>query len=182
MPAQRARIVKGVSLEKAEVQDPVELGRTLFVYKNRRVDILAWEHSHDRLSLPALLVGRIIQHLFERGTSVRARNPQWRTRVDSSPQIDESILRALSDANTRCRIHEWLRNYLAESDIELLRKILTDGWDFRMIAGLRGKQDSGYERRQVAKRLRKCLEDLADSWPTRPRILVLDEMRNHSVE
>ena len=132
----------------------------------RRVDLLAYEHSHGRLSPSAVTVGRGIETALE--AAQRSAGSAWRERVDGSPDLEAGTLAGL-DAVHRARVAlDRVALVVGARGAMLLRDLLADGLSFEQLAQRHGRPT----RRgiaSVASQVRADLESLARARATTGR-------------
>lgn len=126
----------------------------------RRVDLLAYEHDHGRLSPMALAAGRGIEVAL--GRLHRSGGSAWAERVDVSHQGDAGVMQNIEAARQVERVMDRVSAIVGTIDARLIRRILGDGVGFEQAAALEGKagtRGTGY----VAARFRDALEELAQA-------------------
>ncbi len=88
----RPRYKPKVIIEQVDILDPDGSGGRISVSRNRRVDILAVEHSKHRISRGARDLGRLLQHVYERADRTPGFPRQWQPYVDRTFSSDRSIM------------------------------------------------------------------------------------------
>ena len=102
-------------------------GQRVLAKTNRRVDILEWERSHDRISDDAYREGRVAQAIFERA-GFRGGGSTWRqgSRVDAEIAKELAIIGLISDARIVDDYMDFLRDTLGKQspDAAIVRQVL----------------------------------------------------------
>jgi hypothetical protein len=99
-------------------------GQRVLARVNRRIDILEWERSHDRISDDAYREGRVVQWMFERAGL--SGGSTWRegSRVDAEIAKELAILRHIAAATTIDDYMGFMRDALGEVDAAIVRQVL----------------------------------------------------------
>jgi hypothetical protein len=172
-PAGRGRVPRSRNAFTAvvAVEDPIadcngRRGRLLATV-NRRVDVLEYERSHDRITDRAYTVGRIVQAVFERARGPGA-GSQWREgdRVDAVVAQELAIIRAIQGARLVQVYLKRIREAIGRIDANLLKQILGDHKSYGEVAALRGRANRAGTA-YFADRFRDALEDLGETWERR---------------
>ena len=93
----------------------------------RRVDILAHEAAHGRLTPGALDVGRRLQLALE--AAHRSGGSAWGARVDASRSGDAAAVSAVEATRRADRMIVWSRRAIGD-DVGLVATVLADGSGF----------------------------------------------------
>jgi hypothetical protein len=170
------------------VQDPLPnptgpAGQRVLASVNRRVDILEWERSHDRISDAAYFAGRVAQAVLERANR-GVGSSTWRqgSRVDAELAKELAIIHSLENGRKVEDHLKHLQTTLGTVDAAIVRQILGDNLkygDVRLPG--RSKVVSGYET-YIARRFRDALEFLGEedtaTGPSRSSIRVVEFASN----
>jgi hypothetical protein len=144
------------------VDDPLSRDRRLATV-NRRVDVLEWERSHDRISEAAYREGRILQRAYEVRSRIGPGSVDGMMgRSQTADQKAAAMHGRLADTMDKSGPYlAWVARELGEIDARLLRQVIGDGLGFAEVAALRGR---GNERgvAYFAQRCRDALEALAE--------------------
>ena len=134
---------------------------------NRRVDVLEYERSHDRISDAAYQVGREVQATLERGS--RLGSPSRIAegdRVDAAAAHEDKIVGSVEAAQRVRALERRIDVAIGEMGRRFLRRILVEGFSFASYAEFTGRGgDRGAA--GVASHFRQLLEDLAEAWAAR---------------
>lgn len=161
-----------VSTATVAVDDPKPdpnkaAGQRVLARVNRRVDILEWERSHDRLSDDAYREGRIAQAIFERA-GVAGGGSAWRegSRVDAEIAKELAVLRHIATAKLTDEYVAFLRRALGTIDAKIVRQVLGENRNYADVElprrRLTSREPGGTRRTNyVAQRFRDALETLA---------------------
>ena len=166
MPASRNR-----STVVAAIADPMGDGeQRILASVNRTVDVLEHDRSHHLISEAAYRTGRLVQGVLEYSRHIGSSNWAGASRKDPAEVRDTHAQRMIDDGN---RAQFWkarIRDRLGMIDMRLLQRVLGDGMSVADCAALDGK---GGERgqRYVAARFRDALEDLAEAWTAKGKIV-----------
>ena len=133
----------------------------------RRVDLLAHELAHNRLSPSAVAVGRGLEEALE--AAQRSGGSAWCEKVDGSSDGEAGALAGL-DAVHRARVAmQRVERVVGTADAILLRDALAEGLSFEEMAARHGRST----RRgiaSIASRFRADLETLARAHAARGKV------------
>ncbi len=133
----------------------------------RRVDILAYEHAHGRLTPSAVAVGRDLEAALEAAS--RSAGSAWCEKVDGSSDGEAGALAGL-EAVHRARVAlQRVERVVGTADAILLRDALAEGLSFDQMAERHGRTT----RRgiaSIASRFRADLETLARAQAARGKV------------
>ncbi|TMJ05812.1 MAG: hypothetical protein E6G97_02070 [Alphaproteobacteria bacterium] len=137
-------------------------GQRVLANVNRRVDILEWERSHDRISDGAYRAGRLSQAILERASrGVGSSTWQQGSRVDAELAKEISIIHALEDAR-KVKAHlQYLGSTLGKLDTLILHQVLGENRTYGKVELPNIRRTGTYES-YIARRFRDALEALAE--------------------
>ena len=146
-------------------RDPLLPPERMRVPVNRRSDVLEQERSHGRISEDAYLVGSVLRGLFERRGGARGAGAFGQGgKVDMMVAHELAILLAIDDARTVVVLLERFERVIGTSGARFLRDILASGMGFTEYTVARYRTSEPMAVRDVKKRFRWTLEDLAADW------------------
>ena len=153
MPTDNARAAIGSSAVSPEPKANVP---------TRRLDVLATERSHGRISERAFRIGRIVETTFESAEGF-AGSGYFRERVDTSPDYATSALHRIDQVKKIRELSSFIERMVGVVGLRLLRSILCHRLTFGQYAADRGRagpRGAG----TTADMFRWLLEDLAEVW------------------
>ena len=138
---------------------------TITEFKSRRrVDLLAHELAHNRLSPSAVAVGRGLEEALE--AAQRSAGSCWREKVDGSADVEAGALVGLEAVRRAWVALQRVERVVGTAGAALLRDALADRLSFEEMAARQGRST----RRgiaSVASQFRADLETLARAYAAR---------------
>ncbi len=124
----------------------------------RRIDLLAHEAAHDRISPGALDVGRRLQLALE--ATHRSGGSAWGAKVDAPCSGDTAAVSAVEATRRAARLVDWAGRAVGQDSVELLAVVLADGSGFAEAASRTGRTGRRATS-EIAASFRDALERLA---------------------
>jgi len=162
-----------VEIRHGVVDDPngTLRGRRQRVAINLRTDALEQEYAYERISEAAYRAGRLYQAVLERSGFQPSLNG-WRAepKVDSSPQHDAALVRALESAADAVRLLDETRPIIGMLGERVLVLVLGERMTLTEVAARMAGGDpktgraSKHAASMYAWTFRQALEALADHW------------------
>lgn len=172
----RARLARTAPITGRDVEiqegtrlfhDPDKPGSYFSAPVNRRVDILAAERAANRITESQLLVGRMIQVVYERGSGARLGSVAWGEggSKDQTVAHELAIIFSIEDAEKVKKFTARVERAIGTVGARFLRQVLTERVTFAQYAAQCGK--SGEKAvAQVAAHFRFLLEGLTEAQHT----------------
>ncbi len=162
---------RNASTAIAAIADPMGDGeQRILASINRIVDVLEHDRSHHLISEAAYRTGRLVQGVLEYSRRIGGSNWAGASRKDPAEVRDTHAQRMIDDGKLAETWKARIRDRLGMIDMRLLQRVLGDGMGFADCAALEGKSGERGQR-YVAARYRDALEDLAEAWTAKGRIV-----------